>query len=171
MKVQLSINPISNPNNNKKAKKKKNTELEKLLDFYGKPTTVEYDRETFSAPADVSIHETRLEWKGFKSLLFEEMKGFSLQKLALQFFKSEAKCVTFPNIKTLLSIAMVLPMSTATVSFSYMKQIKNRLRNRLQPSSLSKLMMIAIEGPQLDEVNFDAVLSLWKSIKPRRILL
>ncbi len=41
-----------------------------------------------------------LEWKGFKSLLFEQMKGFSLQKLALQFFKSEAKCVTFPNIKT-----------------------------------------------------------------------
>ncbi len=148
--------------------------MEKLLDFYGKPTTVEYDRETFSVPADVSIHETRLKWKGFKSLLFEEMKGFSLQKLALQFFKSEAKCVTFPNIKTLLSIAMVLPMSTATVerSFSDRKQkIKNRLRNRLQPSSLSKLMMIAIEGPQLDEVNFDAVLSLWKSIKPRRILL
>ncbi len=44
----------------------------------------------------------------------------------------------------------------------YRKQIKNRLRNRLQPSSLSKLMMIAIEGPQLDEVDFDAVLSLWK---------
>ncbi len=54
--------------------------------------TVEYDRETFSAPADVSIQETRLEWKGFKSLLFEEMQGFSLQELALQFFKSEAKC-------------------------------------------------------------------------------
>ncbi len=57
---------------------------------------------------------------------------------------------------------MVLPMSTATVewSFSDRKQIKNRLHNRLQPSSLSKLMMIAIEGPQLDEVDFDAVLSL-----------
>ncbi len=70
--------------------------------------------------------------------------------------------MTFPNIKTLLSIAMVLPMSTATVerSFSDRKQIKNRLHNRLQPSSLSKLMMIAIEGPQLDEVDFDAVLSL-----------
>ncbi len=96
-----------------------------------------------------------MEWKGFKSLLFKEMKGFSFQELALQFFKSEAKCVMFPNIKTLFSIAMVLPMSTATVerSFSDMKQIKNRLRNRLQLSSLSKLMMIAIEGPQLDEVD------------------
>ncbi len=68
---------------------------------------------------------------------------------------------------------MVLPMLTATVerSFSDMKQIKNRLRNRLQPSSLSKLMMIAIESPQLDEVDFDAVLSLWKSMKPNFVVM
>ena len=39
--------------------------------------------------------------------------------------------MTFPNAKILLTIAMVLPVSTATVerSFSDMKQIKDRLRS------------------------------------------
>jgi len=43
------------------------------------------------------------------------------------------KCVTFPNIKILLSIAMVMLMLTATVerSFSDMKQ--NHLCNTLRP--------------------------------------
>ena len=78
-----------------------------------------------------------------------------------------------PNIKILLTIAMVLPVSTATVerSFSDMKQIKDRLRNRLLPASMFKLMIIAIEGPPLHEVNFDAVLALWKAMKPRRLLI
>ena len=49
------------------------------------------------------------------------------------------------------TVAMVLPVSTATVerSFSNMKQIKDRLCNRLLPASMFKLMIIAIEGPPL----------------------
>ena len=68
---------------------------------------------------------------------------------------------------------MVLPVSTATVerSFSDMKEIKDRLRNRRLPASLFKLMIIAIEEPPLHEVDFDAVLALWKAMKPRRLLI
>ena len=97
----------------------------------------------------------------------------SLKELATLFLRSEAKCVTFLNIKILLTIAMVLPVSTATVerSFSDMKQIKDRLRIRLFPASMFKLMIIAIEGPPLHEVDFDAVLALWKAMKPRRLLI
>ena len=79
--------------------------------------------------------------------------------------------MTFPNIKILLTIAMVLPVSTASVerSFSDMKPIKARLRNRLLPAPMFKLMIIAIEGSLLHEVDFDAVLALWKAMKPRRL--
>ncbi len=96
-----------------------------------------------------------------------------LKELATLFLRSEAKCVTFPNIKILLTIAMVLPVSTATVerSFSDMKQIKDRLCNRLLSASMFKLMIIAIEGPPLHEVDFDAMLALWEAMKPRRLLI
>ena len=81
--------------------------------------------------------------------------------------------MTFPNIKILLTIAMVHPVSTATVerSFSDTKQTKDGLRNRLLPASMFKLMMIAMDGPPLHEVDFDAVLALWKAMKPRRLLI
>ena len=147
-------------------------ELEKLLKFYGETTEIEYEGNVFSTPADVDKTETRHEWKAFKLVIFEE-KSLSLKELATLFLRSEAKCVTFPNIKILLTIAMVLPVSTATVehSFSDMKQIKDQLHNRLLPASMFKLMIIAIEGPPLHEVDFDAVLALWKAMKPRRLLM
>ena len=56
-------------------------------------------------------------------------------------------------------------------TFSDLKHIKNRLHNRLLSTSLSKLMTTAIEDPPLAKVDFDAVLTLWESMKPRRILL
>ena len=144
-------------------------ELEKLLKFYGETTEIEYEGNVFSTPADVDKTETTHEWKAFKLVIFEE-KSLSLKELATLFLRSEAKCVTFPNIKILLSIAMVLPVSTATVehSFSDMKQIKDR--NRLLPALMFKLMIITIEGPPLHEVDLDAVLAMWKTMKPRRLL-
>ena len=147
-------------------------ELEKLLKFYGGTTEIAFEGNVYTTPADVEKTETTHEWKAFKMVIFEE-KSLSLKKLAILFLRSEAKCVTFPNIKILLTIAMVLPVSTATVerSFSDMKQIKDRLHNRLLPASMLKLMIIAIEGPPLHEVDFDAVLALWKAMKQRRLLI
>ena len=141
--------------------------MEKLL--YGETTEIKYEGNVFST-ADVYKTETRHEWKAFKLVIFEE-KSLSLKEHAILFLRSEAKCVTFPNIKILLTIAMVLPVATATIEryFSDIKLIKDRLRNRLLPASMFKLMIIAIEGPPLHELDFDAVLALWKAMKPRRL--
>ena len=143
--------------------------IAELLKFYGETTEIEYEENVFSTPADVDKTETRHEWKVFKLVIFEE-KSLSLKELATLFLRSEAKCVTFPNIKILLTVAMVLPVSTATVerSFSGMKQIKDQLRNRQLPASMFKLMIIAINGPPLHEVDFDAG---WKAMKPWRLLI
>ena len=119
------FNPQKCPTNVQQLHKYGTAELEKLLKFYGKTTEIEYEGNVFSTPADVDKTETRHEWKAFKLVIFEE-KSLSLKQFAL-FLRSEEKCVTFPNIKILLTIAMVLPVSTATVerSFSDMKQIKD----------------------------------------------
>ena len=130
-------------------------------------------RETSSQLQQMSIRQRQdMSGKAFKLVIFEE-KSLSLMELAILFLRSEAKCVTFPNINILLTIAMVLPVSTATVerSVSDMKQIKDRLRNRLLPASMFKLIIIAIEGSPLHEVDFDAVLALWKAMKTWRLLI
>ncbi len=67
---------------------------------------------------------------------------------------------------------LALPVGTATVerSFSHMKMIKTRLRNRLSDENLTHLMRIAIEGLNLSEVNFNEILDIFKE-KNRRIRL
>ena len=72
----------------------------------------------------------------------------------------------------LMNIILALPVGTATVerSFSQMKMIKTRLRNRLNDSNLTRLMRIAIEGPELNSVNFAEILDIFKQ-KNRRISL
>ncbi len=43
-----------------------------------------------------------------------------------------------------------------------MKMIKTRLRNHLSDENLTHLMRIAIEGPDLSEVNFNEILDIFK---------
>ena len=72
----------------------------------------------------------------------------------------------------LLNIMLTIPVGTATVerSFSQMKMIKTRLRNRLSDANLQHLMRVAIEGPDLKEVDFNQILDIFK-LKSRRVLL
>ena len=77
----------------------------------------------------------------------------------------------FPNISTLANICFSIPVSTASLerSFSQMKLIKTRLRNRIGQSSLSYLMKIGIEIPKkLTNTDLEAIISIWNR-KPRKI--
>ena len=78
----------------------------------------------------------------------------------------------FPQIFKLLNILLTLPVGTATVerSFSQMKLVKTRLRNRVSDINLARLMRIAIEGPELTDIDFNEILEVFKE-KNRRILL
>ena len=67
---------------------------------------------------------------------------------------------------------LALPIGTATVerSFSEMKMIKTRLRNRLSDCNLNNLMKIAVEGPQMENITSEEILNVFKR-KNRRIEL
>ena len=78
--------------------------------------------------------------------------------------RSGAYSGIFPEIFKLINIILVLPVGTASVerSFSSMKQIKTRFRNRLSDINLARLMRIAIEGPKISAVDFNEVLEFLK---------
>ncbi|KAI6648551.1 Zinc finger protein [Oopsacas minuta] len=102
----------------------------------------------------------------------ETTKTPSLQDVKVHMESSGAYTGIFPETFKLLNIILVLQVGTASVerSFSHMKQIKTRLRNRLNDANLAHLIRIAIEGPELFSVNFDEVLKVFKE-KNRRIQL
>ena len=77
----------------------------------------------------------------------------------------------FSDLHKLATICLSIPMSTASAeqSFSDMKLIKNRLRNRLTELSLSNLMKIVIEFPEkLTDSDLEEIVDMWNR-KGRRI--
>ena len=78
-----------------------------------------------------------------------------------------------PGLSTLAKICMTIPVGTASVerSFSQMKMIKTRLRNRLGENNLSNLMKIAIESPEsLADEDLEQIIGVWNE-KPRRLIV
>ena len=77
----------------------------------------------------------------------------------------------FPNLNTLASICLTIPIGTASVerSFSQMKMIKTRLTSRLGEKSLPHLMKI--ESPEkLSDSDLENIVDIWYR-KSRRIIV
>ena len=66
----------------------------------------------------------------------------------------------FPNLHKLATICLSIPISTASAeqSFSEMKLIKNRLRNRLTKLSLSSLMKIVLN------LQKNSLIAIWNKL-------
>ena len=54
-------------------------------------------------------------------------------------------------------------------TFSQLKIIKTRVRNRMLEKTLDSLLRIAIEGPKLEEFDAKRAVDIWAKKKKRRI--
>ena len=77
----------------------------------------------------------------------------------------------YPNLSTSASLALILPVSTADCerAFSAMKRVKTELQNHMSTKALNPLLQIHIEGPKMEEFNFDKAVDTWGKMKNRRI--
>ena len=79
--------------------------------------------------------------------------------------------VYFQKLK-MMNIFLALPIGTASVerSFSHLKMIKTRLRSRLSDCGVAQLMRIPIEGPEINAVEFEDILEIFKEHNHRILL-
>lgn len=157
-------------------------EITILANFYGKPAEVKFNGVSYSSPPLLNREDLLSEWKIFRRALLQERNSLvkskcltkvpHLQELLQEMTSSDAYTGIFPEIFKLIDIMLALPIGTATAerSFSQMKQIKTRLRNRISDENLPRLMRIAIEGPELTEVDFNEVLDIFKKQNHRIVL-
>ena len=156
-------------------------EIRILADFYGNDATVEYEGTIYTSSPLLDRDELLSEWKTFRRALIQEKKSImqtarnsqpSLQDILQSMQEYETYKSIFPQMFSLMNILLANPMSTAMVerSFSQMKLVKNRLRNRLSDVSLPQLMRIAIEGPELTDINYEEILDIFAQ-QNRRIQL
>ena len=146
-------------------------ELNFLLEQYAteKPRTTLTGVHFVATPL-VNADEARVEWETYKRLRSVEQKSLTYQMQNL--LQNELHFSMFPNLFRLAEIAVCLPTASVERSFSHMKIIKTKLRNRLNESNLHHLMMIAIEGPdKLRDKDLEEIMEMWKNKVPRRIPL
>ena len=101
------------------------------------------------------------EWVTFRNLLAKKPEEDMLPQLE-ELLTNKMLVTMFPNLHKLASIALTIPVSTASVerSFSQMKFIKTRPHN--SECRLSDLVKIPIESPQtLTEQDLEEILAAW----------
>ena len=79
--------------------------------------------------------------------------------------------LAYPNFVKLAQVCLTLPISTADCEreFSTMRRIKTRLRSEMNNATLNHCMRISIEGPPLQEFDFDTAVEKWSTLRKRRI--
>ena len=99
-------------------------------------------------PALVSP-DIRTEWMTFRRYITLQPKEDTM-KLLKELATNRLLVEMFPHLSDLAKVSLSIPVGTASVerSFSRMKMIKTRLRNRLGEQNLAHLMRIAIETPE-----------------------
>ena len=125
--------------------------------------------EEFVVPALVSS-DLKTEWKTYRRYITNQAKENMKEQLKELSTNSMLETM-FPNLSVLAKVCLSIPVGTASVerSFSHMKMIKKRLRNRLGECSLSHLMKISIESPQeLSNDDLEQIVDIWNR-KPRRL--
>ena len=134
-----------------------------------------FEGETNRSIPDIDGDEAKAEWRFFRKVLFKEYSNISMNKVFCNLLTIDTIRASFPNLITLASLlaTIILPVTTVTVerSFSNMKLIKTRLRNRLDEESLNQTMRICIEGPETLNDELKDIVTHWKEQEPRRLIL
>ena len=78
----------------------------------------------------------------------------------------------FSYLLLIVDLILIMPLSTAAVErgFSAMKQIKTDWRSNLSVNTLTKLLFIILEGPDMELFNSMSVVDRWLIGRDRRSL-
>ena len=144
--------------------------IDTLIDHYAQVCPAETVHGVQFVKEGIISLDVRTEWETYRQLLSKQPKD-NLKTQLQELSTNDTLISLLPNLHKLACCCLSLPIGTASVerSFSQMKLIKTRLRNRLGELSLSHLIKIAIESPEtLSDSDLEEVVSIWNR-KGRRI--
>ena len=127
----------------------------------------------FSEALPSSEAEVISEWSSYKQFMMENCTEMSLGQIITDLCTDTTKGRIFPNMTALAKICRVIPIHTGNVerTFSQLKLIKTRVRNRMNEKTLEALLRIEIEGPDVQDFPIGQAVELWSKKKNRRISL
>ena len=89
-----------------------------------------------------------------------------------QWLVKTKRSVTYQLVYRVVVLLLTLPVSTATTerSFSAMKIVKTRLRNKMEGGFLSDSLLVYIEKEIAKEFSTEAIIEDFRDMKERRVL-
>ena len=98
---------------------------------------------------------------------FSKLKGIS--DLAQKMVETKRRIV-YPLVYFLVTLALVLPVATATVerAISAMNIVKNRLRNRMRDLWMNDHLLVYIEKDIFDIIDNETIMQHFQNMKTRR---
>ena len=135
--------------------------------------------EHYQGEDDVSVcgssDECVEEWSSFKQFMHDNYLQLRHKDVIRELCSNKTISSIYPNMSTFAKICLVIPIHTAGVerTFSQLKLIKTRIRNRLSEGTLDSLLRIAVEGssPQDSQSLIREAVELWAKKKNRRLQL
>ncbi len=112
-----------------------------------------------------NIEETLSEWKEVLPTLKTKEKLREVLHFLVAFDD------LYPNLSKIASSLLVIPVHSADCErgFSALGRIKTKLRSRLTNKYLNSLLMINLNGADLNKFDFHSALQTWASIRKRRV--
>ena len=147
-------------------------EIEILSGHYGQSKTTESGNELHPV---VDTVKTKDEWVVFRQLMSNNFRTCTLQTMAAKLLPSAEVKETYPNMVTLITLALTMPVSTADCERGFSKHnlIKNKTRARLKTENVATLMRMSLDTPDLsvvDTFNFSKAFEIWCKEKDRYVL-
>ena len=146
-------------------------QLETLCAHYGQSKTTGSGIELLPV---VDIVKTKDEWVVFRQLMSNNFRSCTLQTMAAKLLLSAEVKEAYPNVATLITLALTMPVSTAGCERGFSKHnlIKNKIRARLKTENVATLMKMSLDTPDLSNVdtfNFSRAFEIWCNEKHRYI--
>jgi hypothetical protein len=144
-------------------------EVEFLDKFYGEDKSV--DDNQFCGIIEKG--ELIKEWDSVKIYLKcyknTELEFIQLWKHILD--NDETFSFNYPITTIILKIALIIPLSNAHVEriFSQQNLIKSKLRNQMNIDTLNNHLMILLNGPGIEDFDFEKAYEHWVNKKSRKI--
>ena len=119
-------------------------------------------------------HALRIYWTNFRTYMIQCREHMSMQAVLSKLATNSTMHQMYPQLSKLTQICIIIPVRTADCErglVSAMARVKTKLRNEMKNSTLNHCLRILIEGPHIQEFDFEKVLNSWKKHGHRRLIL
>ncbi|KAF0424731.1 zinc finger protein [Gigaspora margarita] len=139
-------------------------EIQVLGEFYGK--FKQHNDTNFSAK--VNRIELLKEWREAK-LVLKNYKELDFVEEWKRIFDSSQFVILYPNVTEIVFFSLIVPLSNSYVEriFSQQNLIKTKIRNQMKLKMLNSHIIIVMNGPKLEDFNFEKAYDIWLR-SPRR---